>query len=263
MKMSREWRALHQEAREVCCHNPFLERFKTGNVSSEESRRFAVQRYLKAGNFVPALAMLLAATAGREEYGQVGAAASRNLCDETGMWHKNEVIPDPWRHFVVRSHEVHRQAFYAAWGISQEELEAYKRKPSSWLETTRQARDVLDVQVTFRATVLELAGWLVIAEHVLPGELTRILRGLEIAYPDRFSDPRCLRVRSRYSPEALEAMRYARWYPEDHIRHDAGAHSQEIETALRPFMDDPESYAQIEKGARRVVEMNRVFYSGF
>lgn len=263
LRMNRAWRALHQEARCECCHSVFLERFAQGEISEKRALEFAVQRYLKALGFVNVLAMLVIRTIRASEYTAINLAAARNLRDELGLWRQPGEVTDPWELFITQSHEVHRQAFYQAWGVSQEVLMAARSNVESWLVTTRVASDMIGPEFAFHAPILELAGWLTMAEYVLPGELTQILRGLEVMYPDRFSDPSNPATQEIYSTTELEAMRYARWYVEDHIRHDAGAHSQEMEEALKFYLEDSEGYHQIERGARRVIQMNQVFYSGF
>jgi hypothetical protein len=262
--MRETWRALHAEARQACCHNSFLDRFGRGFFTDEEARQFGIQRYLKAQSFIHLVLALWDKVLDTEQYREVSLAVGRNVSDEMALSRPKVVTIDPWQRYIRQPHEEHRRAFYEAWGIEQEHLTACRTDPSAWYPTTRAASEVLTVEwARENASVLELAGWLAMAEHVLPGELQQILRGLEIRYPDRFSDPSQPDIQALYAPHQLEAMRYARWYAVDHIRHDSGEHSQELEAALAPFMTDATCYQQIERGARRAIEVNVKFYAGF
>lgn len=209
-------------------------------LSKDEWRTFAAQRYLSAMIFEPLLgtAMTKARDAGNQ---QLAVALAQNHADELGMNASGEVD-------ASRAHAAWRKDFYDALGVTDDMLGAHLmgKAAKEYMDTMRSVMQTDDMLV--------MCGALLALECFFPVEFRFIQKGRDTVFADVF-------VGQPGDDEAKKAWRArARLYLDDHITHDANAHFPDLLAAVTPYTTDPATMERLLHGIKTVEEAKLAFY---
>jgi pyrroloquinoline quinone (PQQ) biosynthesis protein C len=229
-----------RETTESMINNPVLEAVESGNLSQDEWREFAKQRYLAARHFEELL------KAGIEKAQEIQdqelvEALSSNLRDEEGVNEHGQPLQ-------TGSHEKWRQDFYNALG-----LDGHALSSAEPLDGTKEYDSTLR-RLIDNEDVLTVAGALLIQEYSIPEEFKRIQVGRDLTFPAEFV------TNSSDSSEQRRQKGFARLYIDHHIAHDARSHYPDLERAISKYSADPESLAKIMRGMEIISTAKQKFY---
>ncbi len=219
---------------------PLLGRIQRGELTVEQWKSFAEQRYLSS---LPFERLLRSGITRAEERGdrELQSVLQKNLNDELGIVEGG--IQDS-----ERSHETWRIRFYTALGLDQERLA--KATPSTG---TRVYTATLNTLIE-DGTLGEIVGALLVLEGSIPTEFKKIKDGRDKTFKDVFSE------QSTDSKDARRIKADARLYLDDHIIHDASRHYPDLLKALGNYSMDLTVLDQIRTGGDRVIAAKEVFY---
>lgn len=209
-------------------------------LSKEQWRAFAAQRYLSSMIFEPLLgtAMTKARDAGEQ---QLAVALARNHADELGMDTDGEVDG-------LRAHAAWRKDFYDALGVTDDMLGAHLmgKAAKTYMDTVRSVMQTDDLLV--------MCGALLALERYFPVEFRFMQKGRDAVFADVFLD-------QPGDDEEKRAWRArARLYLDDHIVHDANAHYPELLAALTPYTTDAANMERLLHGIKAVEDAKLAFY---
>lgn len=203
-----------------------LEAIEGGLVSQSQFRLFAGQRYLASQPFEELLVAGIKA-AKREGDAALVLALQQNLDDERGLSTNGNFVGQG------QSHEVWRQDFYGAIGLSYEEL-----KTINPLAGTQAFIDKAKELIT-SGDSLKIGGGLLVLEGTIPLEFRRLQKGRDILFPN-------------LSPKA-------KLYLDDHIYHDAEWHYPAMVSALQQYINKPD-FARIVNGTQKITDARKLFF---
>lgn len=220
--------------------NPFLDKLENGDLSKEEWRQFATQRYLAA---LPFKRLLKACEEAATKAGdsQLAEVVDDNLKDETGVDANGDFHTD-------LSHAEWRKDFYHALGIDDASLES-----ASATEGTKEYEASLEGLIEKDDPVV-MAGALLALEGTIPREFSRMKRGRDVTFPDAF-----VAQESDSNEERAQKAR-ARLYLDDHITHDAQAHYPSLLGALEKYAASDSGRKKIEIGVQMITAAKKRFY---
>ncbi len=232
--------SLMSSLREQLAGHLFLDKVKNGELSIEQWKAFAVQRYLAANNFE---ALLEAAIYAANESGDQNLASTlqSNLNDEIGVNNDGSIDPD-------MAHSKWRENFYGAIGVDEEQMQT---KP---LDSTKTYAE--EVERLSNEDLLKMVGAILFLEFSIPKEFGKLREGRDKTFPEKFVDV------SGDNEATLETKGRARLYLDDHIVHDAQSHYPNLLNAIKPYLADSKKIAKIKEGIIRIVEAKKVFYDG-
>jgi len=229
-----------REDTEAIINNPVLEAVENGNLTQDEWREFAKQRYLAARHFEE---LLKAGIQKAQEIGdqELVEALSSNLRDEEGINAQGQPLQ-------TGSHEKWRQDFYNALGLDDHALSSAEpfEGTVAYDSTLRQLIDKEDVHT--------VAGALLIQEYSIPEEFKHIQVGRDRTFPAEFV------IKEGDTREQRRQKGFARLYIDHHIAHDATSHYPDLERAISKYAADPESLAKIMKGMEIIRTAKQKFY---
>lgn len=234
---------IHNASEQFLKRNHLLERLQTGEITKEEWKTFAIQRYLAATPFEALLREGIAASA-RDGYSGLAEVIKSNLRDETGT--------DD--HGVTReelAHDTWRRDFYTRLGITNAELEQ-----ASATAGTKEYIDMVD-RIVKSGDPLAIAGALLVLEATIPMEFRKIKEGRDKTFPELFIDV-------KDEDDAMrDAKAKARQYLDDHILHDATAHFPDLLRALEKSVLTEAEKDRLKRGAHWITEAKKVFYQDY
>ena len=228
-----------KSAREKMTENAVLAKLEVGKLTPEQWKEFAIQRYLAALNFEKLLA---AGVRQAKDNGDALLAETlqSNLNDETGTV-EGKVEPK-------LAHTNWRKDFYAALGVSAEELKFAAPRVGTRAYVT-------ELEHLSDDTKLKIVGALLVLEYTIPHEFKRIQTGRDASFPGAFV------VQPLDTAEIREQKERARLYIDDHIAHDARSHYPDLLKALQPHLSMPANLAEVKEGIQRIAEAKRLFYA--
>lgn len=229
-----------REISEKIVDNPVLDAIEQGELSQDQWREFAQQRYLAAKHFED---LLESAQQKVIEMGDndLAEALASNLRDEKGVDAEGRPLP-------TGSHEKWRQDFYHALGLDEDALHNAKPLPGT------ESYDQTLKQLMQNESALTTAGALLIQEYSIPEEFKRIKTGRDLTFPDQFV------IQPGDETEVRRQKGFARLYIDHHIAHDAGAHYPDLEKAIAKYADDPGQLSELLKGMDIISGAKQAFY---
>lgn len=212
----------------------------SNQLSKDEWRAFAAERYLASLIFEPLLdAALAKATEANDA--AIADAVARNRNDELGI-----AADGTWRKDLA--HAAWRKDFYDALGITDAMLNAAIAGPAAKAYIAL-LRDVLN-----SGDYLVMAGALLALERFLPVEFIAMRKGRDTVFADVFVD------QPADDATARTARARGRVYLDDHITHDANAHYPDLLAAITPHMDNPADAKRIFAGIEAIERAKLAFY---
>lgn len=234
---------LHSHLREITeriINNPVLDAVENGELTQDEWREFAKQRYLAALHFEELLeAGIRKAQEMRDQ--ELAEALADNLRDEQGINKYGQPL-------ATGSHEKWRQDFYNALG-----LDGHALSSADPLDGTKEYDATLK-QLIDNEDGLTVAGALLIQEYSIPEEFKRIKIGRDLTFPAQFV------TADSDTPEQRRQKQAARLYLDHHIGHDATQHFPDLKRAISKYSADPESLAKIMRGVEIINIAKQRFY---
>lgn len=223
--------------------NEVLERLRSGEISKEQWRAFAVQRYLAAVPFEDLLREGIT-EAEQQGYPELAEVIKSNLRDETGT-------DDQGVRHENLAHHTWRRDFYMRLGITDAEL----RKTSAKVGT----KGYIDIvnQVVKSGDPLVIAGALLVLEATIPTEFRKMKEGRDKTFRDAFVDEEGDDETTR------DIKAKARLYLDDHVIHDATVHLPDLLRALEVSIKTDMEKERIKEGARQITEAKKAFYQGY
>lgn len=234
---------LHSRLREITermIDNPVLDAVERGELTPDQWREFAKQRYLAALRFEELLEAGIRKAQEIQDQELVEALAS-NLRDEKGLNSQGQPLQ-------IGPHEKWRQDFYNALGLDGHAL-ASAAPLSGTQEYDATLRRLIDTE-----DALTVAGALLIQEYSIPKEFERIKIGRNLTFPDQFV------ATENDTPEQRRQKQAARLYIDHHIAHDEHSHYPDLERAISKYAGDQENLAKIMNGMGIISEAKQKFY---
>lgn len=228
-----------KETTERMIANPVLDAIENGELTQNEWREFAKQRYLAALHFEELLEAGIKKAQEMQDQ-KLAEVLAENLRDEQGVDEQGQPKEDG-------SHEKWRQDFYNALG-----LDGHALSTAEPLEGTKKYDETLKKLID-SADGLTVAGALLMQEYSIVREFIRIQKGRDRAFPAQFE------YSDTDTDEQCRQKEAARLYIDDHIKHDAGSHYPDLLHAISKYSAD-ESLAKIKNGMDVINEAKQEFY---
>lgn len=231
-------------------HETVLIKAREGELSLEQWREFAVQRYRAAQSFdgLVGEAGQVANDAGMPHLAdelndnladELGIPESARTRDEQGIREVNPELADP-----DLAHGTWRKQFYGTLGLDEAALEQ-----AEMLAGTTAYQEAVG-HLLQSPSPRKLAGAVLALERTIPHEFGMMLTGLAKQFSDQFA------MRGEAGDPRTTASRYLR----DHIDHDAIAHTLHLVAALQPYVQTEADIADVSEGIRVIREAKRAFY---
>jgi len=234
---------LHSHLREITermIDNPILNAVGRGELTPEQWREFAKQRYLAAIHFEELLEAGIRKAQEIEDQ-ELAETLAQNLRDEQGL-------DSQGRSLQIGPHESWRQDFYNALGLDGNALSSAEP-----LDGTKEYGATLK-QLIDNKDGLTVTGALLIQEYSIPEEFKRIKVGRDLTFPAQFVPT------DSDTPEQRLQKQAARLYIDHHIGHDATKHYPDLERTISKYSADPESLAKIMRGMEIISNAKQKFY---
>ena len=234
---------LHSRLKEITeriINNPVLDAVENGELTPDEWREFAQQRYLAALHFEELLEAGIKKAQEMQDQ-ELAKALADNLRDEQGINRYGQPL-------ATGSHEKWRQDFYNALG-----LDSHALSSAEPLDGTKEYDATLK-QLIDNEDTLTIAGALLIQEYSIPEEFKRIKVGRDLTFPAQFV------TTDSDTPEQRRKKQAARLYIDHHIGHDATKHYPDLERAISKYSVDPESLAKIMRGMEIISNAKQRLY---
>ena len=220
--------------------HPVLDAIEEGDMTQNQWREFAEQRYLASQHFE---ALLEAGMAAAQEDGNdaLYEALASNLRDEQGISTSGEP-------FSTGPHEKWRKDFYNALGIDDSNLESAEASQGTteYDQTLQQLIEEGDVD--------RIAGALLLLEYSIPEEFKRLKEGRDRTFPDEFV------IADDDSEDVRKQKRLARLYIDHHIAHDAQSHYPDLEKAVAHLLNQSKKKKKMSEGMQAIRAAKKGFY---
>lgn len=236
-------RGLIREASEVfLVQNSILGKIQRAELSKEEWRAFAIQRYLAAIPFEDLLRTGIQQSE-KQRYMKLATALKKNLQDEMGADDQGMVNNE-------LAHSTWRRNFYTQLGIQTEELESAVEA-----DGTKIYRLALEETINTDDPLI-VAGALFVLEVTIPVEFRKMSHGRDKTFHEEFV------ASDQDDTSTKQAKEKARLYLDDHVYHDATSHFPDLLRALAASLRTEEERVRVRSGAQRIMMAKKAFYDG-
>jgi pyrroloquinoline quinone (PQQ) biosynthesis protein C len=220
--------------------NSILGKIQRAELSKEEWRAFAIQRYLAAIPFEDLLRAGIQQSE-KQRYMELATALKKNLQDEMGVDDQGMVNDG-------LAHSTWRRDFYTRLGIQTEELESAVEA-----DGTKVYRLALEEMINTDDPLI-IAGALLVLEATIPVEFRKMSHGRDKTFHEEFV------ASDQDDASTRQTKEKARLYLDDHVYHDATSHFPDLLRALEISLRTEEERDRVRSGAQRIMMAKKAFY---